>query len=55
MIRLRLPNGSIYGSEGKLDYVSPTVAENTDTITLRGVVPNPVLAGMKAGGLARAN
>jgi membrane fusion protein, multidrug efflux system len=49
VIKLRLPNGGIYGPEGKLDYVSPTVAENTDTITLRGVVPNPVFAGMKAG------
>ena len=29
--------------------MSPTVAQNTDTITLRGVIPNPVLPGMKAG------
>src|SRR3954452_4771961 len=49
VIRLRLPDGSIYGQEGKLDYVSPTVAENTDTVILRGVVPNPVLPGIKAG------
>ena len=49
VIKLRLPDGRIYGSDGKLDYVSPTVAENTDTVTLRGVVPNPVLPGMKAG------
>jgi membrane fusion protein (multidrug efflux system) len=49
VIKLRLPNGEMYASDGKLDYVSPTVAENTDTITLRGVVPNPVLAGMKQG------
>ncbi len=49
VIKLRLPNGELYESDGKLDYVSPTVAENTDTITLRGVVPNPVVAGMKAG------
>jgi membrane fusion protein, multidrug efflux system len=49
IIKLRLPNGEIYGSDGKLDYVSPTIAENTDTITLRGVVPNPVFPGMKAG------
>src|SRR5271166_1112991 len=48
-IRLQLPNGEMYGAAGKLDYVAPTVAENTDTITLRGVVPNPVVAGMKAG------
>ncbi len=43
VIRLRLPDGRIYGQEGHLDYVSPTVAENTDTLTLRGVVPNPRL------------
>jgi len=49
VIKLRLPTGEIYGQDGKLDYVSPTVAENTDTVTLRGVVPNPVLPGLKAG------
>ncbi len=49
-IRLRLPTGKIYDQLGHLDYVSPTVAENTDTITLRGVIPNPLLPGMKAGG-----
>jgi membrane fusion protein (multidrug efflux system) len=49
VIKLRLPDGRIYGQDGKLDYTSPTVAENTDTVTLRGVIPNPVLLGMKAG------
>lgn len=49
VIKLRLPDGRIYGQEGKLDYVSPRVAENTDTVTLRGVIPNPVFPGMKAG------
>jgi membrane fusion protein, multidrug efflux system len=49
VIRLRLPNGEMYGQDGKLDYVSPTVAENTDTIVLRGVMPNPVFPGMKVG------
>jgi membrane fusion protein, multidrug efflux system len=49
-IRLRLPTGKIYGQVGHLDYVSPTVAQNTDTITLRGVIANPLLPGMKAGG-----
>jgi membrane fusion protein, multidrug efflux system len=51
LIRLRLPTGKIYGQVGHLDYASPTVAQNTDTITLRGVIPNPVLPGIKAGGL----
>jgi membrane fusion protein, multidrug efflux system len=49
VIKLRLPNGSIYGEDGKLDYASPTVAETTDTVTLRGVIANPVLPGMNAG------
>jgi membrane fusion protein (multidrug efflux system) len=41
VLKIRLPDGRIYGQDGKLDYVSPTVATNTDTITVRGVVPNP--------------
>jgi membrane fusion protein, multidrug efflux system len=49
VIKLRLPDGRIYGQDGKLDYVSPTVAEDTDTLTLRGSIPNPVFPGMKAG------
>jgi membrane fusion protein (multidrug efflux system) len=49
VIKLRLTDGRIYGQDGKLDYVSPTVATNTDTITVRGVMPNPVLPDMKAG------
>jgi len=49
VIKLRLPDGQIYGQDGKVDYASPTVAENTDTVTVRGVIPNPVLPGMKVG------
>jgi membrane fusion protein, multidrug efflux system len=51
VIRLRLPNGKIYGQVGHLDYVSPRVAENTDTLTVRGVIPNPLLSGTTAGEL----
>jgi membrane fusion protein (multidrug efflux system) len=49
VIKLRLPDGRIYDQNGNLDYGSPTVAENTDTIVLRGVIPNPVFPGMTAG------
>jgi len=52
IIRLRLTNGRIYGQEGKLDYLSPTVATNTDTITVRGVIPNPFIPGLPEGGPA---
>ena len=49
VIRLRLLTGKLYGPEGHLDYVSPVVDQTTDTITLRGVMPNPVIPGLKAG------
>ena len=49
VIKLRLPDGRIYDQQGWLDYTSPSVAENTDTIVLRGKIPNPVLPGMTAG------
>src|SRR5271165_3025877 len=42
VLKLRLPDGRIYGQDGKLDYVSPTVATNTDTVTVRAVIPNPL-------------
>src|SRR5580700_5803238 len=51
-LRIRLPDGRIYGLNGKPDYVSPTVAENTDTLTVRGVFPNPIIPGVPANGPA---
>ena len=42
VLKIRLPDGRIYGQNGKLDYVSPTVATNTDTIMVRAVIPNPL-------------
>ena len=53
VIRLRLPDGRIYDRDGHLDYVSPTVAENTDTLTLRGVIPNPLLPAAAERGPVR--
>ncbi len=52
MLKIRLPDGRIYGQTGKLDYVSPTVATNTDTIMVRGVVPNPLIPGYPPNGPA---
>jgi membrane fusion protein (multidrug efflux system) len=45
VIRLRLPDGRIYAHTGKLDYVDPTIAQTTDTVTMRAVMPNPLLPG----------
>jgi len=48
VLKLRLPDGRIYGQDGKLDYVSPTVATNTDTMTVRAAIPNPLIPGVPA-------
>jgi len=52
LVELRLPDGSLYGRTGTLDFVDNTVAATTDTITLRAVVPNPAPAGPAGAGRA---
>ena len=51
-VGLQLTNGDSYDQTGKLDYVSPTVSTNTDTITLRATVPNPERDGGDQGGVS---
>lgn len=50
-IRLRLPDGRLYDQIGKVDFINNAVAQDTDTITVRGVIPNPVLTSQTAGGV----
>ena len=45
VIKVVLPNGHTYEQDGKLDYVDPTVAPNTDTLTFRAEIPNPIREG----------
>jgi membrane fusion protein (multidrug efflux system) len=40
VIKIRLPDGRLYDQAGKLDFVNNTIAQNTDTFTVRGVIPN---------------
>ncbi len=47
-IKLRLPNGKMYEPVGQLNYADNTVAPNTDTLTLRGFIANPLRPGAKA-------
>ena len=49
VIKVRLPDGRLYGQSGTLDFVDNSVAGNTDTMTLRGRLPNPVLAKSASG------
>lgn len=54
IVRIRLPDGRLYDRTGHLDFVDNSVAGNTDTITVRGAMPNPLLAAGKGGdGTAR--
>jgi membrane fusion protein (multidrug efflux system) len=49
IVKLRLSDGSMYGKSGRLDYIDPSVATSTDTLTLRARIPNPLLPGSKIG------
>lgn len=40
-VRLTLANGAPFAEPGTVDYISPEVAEGTDTILIRAVFPNP--------------
>ena len=41
VIRIRLPDGSLYDQPGTLGFIDNSVTGNTDTMILRGVLPNP--------------
>jgi membrane fusion protein, multidrug efflux system len=43
VIRLKLPDGRSYDQTGKLDFVDNTIQTGTDTLTVRGIIPNPIL------------
>jgi membrane fusion protein (multidrug efflux system) len=48
-ISLRLPDGRLYGQVGKLGFVDIDVGQDTDTLTLRGTIPNPILPAEEGG------
>ena len=52
VIKIRLADGRIYDQSGTLNFFDNTVAGNTDTITLRGDVRNP-LADARMDGTTR--
>src|ERR1700738_5206944 len=43
VIKIRLPDGRLYGQTGQLNFVDNTVAQSTETISVRGAIPNPPL------------
>jgi len=53
IVKVRLSDGTLYGQTGKLDFFDNTVARNTDSIVLRGVMPNPELPRLKGSDIPR--
>jgi membrane fusion protein (multidrug efflux system) len=49
VVKIRLPDGRLYDQVGKLNFLDNTISGTTDTIVLRGVIPNPPLTGAKNG------
>jgi membrane fusion protein (multidrug efflux system) len=43
VIKIRLTDGRLYDQTGQLNFVDNTVAQSTDTILVRGAIPNPPL------------
>jgi membrane fusion protein (multidrug efflux system) len=41
VVRAQLPDGTLYGHPGKVDFVDIRVDQTTDTITVRAEFPNP--------------
>ena len=50
-VRLRLPDGRMYDKTGNVDFINNAIAQDTDTLTVRSVIPNPVLGAERAGGV----
>lgn len=49
-VKLRLGNGRMYGQAGKLDFIDIEVGRDTDSIAMRGRMPNPPLPAAQGGG-----
>jgi membrane fusion protein (multidrug efflux system) len=50
LIKLRLTDGRLYDQTGKVDFVDNTIAQSTDTFTVRGAIPNSTLRVPSASG-----
>jgi membrane fusion protein, multidrug efflux system len=50
VIRIRLPDGRPFNQVGKLNFLNNTIDQNTDTILLRGEIPNPPLFSQQTAG-----
>jgi membrane fusion protein, multidrug efflux system len=49
-IEIRLPDGRMYGQPGTINFADVTISPDTDTLTVRGTIPNPVLSNLGVAG-----
>ena len=49
-IKIRLPDGRTYEQAGTLDFADVTISQDTDSLVLRGTIPNPVVSNSELGG-----
>ncbi len=47
-VKLRLPDGSLFGQAGTIDYIEPTVSSSTDTVIFRARIANPLRPNARA-------
>ena len=45
LMKLFLPDGSVYKTDGKIDYISYLIDQTTDCVTVRGVISNSSFQG----------
>jgi membrane fusion protein (multidrug efflux system) len=50
VLKLWLPDGRVYDQTGKVDFLDNTIAQSTDTFTVRGVIPNVTLQNLSDAG-----
>ena len=43
VIRVKLPDGRLYGPSGRVNFASNSITRTTDTLLVRGTIPNPRL------------
>jgi membrane fusion protein (multidrug efflux system) len=42
---VQLPDGRLYTQQGKIDFVNNQITTDTDTLTWRGTIANPIISG----------
>jgi membrane fusion protein, multidrug efflux system len=50
VIEIRMSDGRMYGQPGSINFADVTISQDTDTLTVRGTIPNPILSNTGVAG-----